>query len=87
MCRLFPCIPIFRGFLLKSVKRMCICDYVKNRIGTCEKCIFRFESELLHWVAPKHTAVFLTFCDYSLPFSDVIKLLYILAFLLPVRSL
>ena len=44
-------------------------------------------SELLHWVAPKHTAVFLTFCDYSLPFSDEIKLLYILAFLLPVRSL
>ena len=22
---------------------MCICDYVKNCIGTCEKCIFRFE--------------------------------------------
>ena len=35
--------PIFRVFLLKSVKRMCICDYVKNRIDTCEKCIFRFE--------------------------------------------
>ena len=22
---------------------MCICDYVKNCIGTCEKCIFQFE--------------------------------------------
>ena len=22
---------------------MCICDYVKNHIGTCEKCIFQFE--------------------------------------------
>ena len=43
MCRLFPCIPIFRGFLLKSVKRVCICDYDKNRIVTCEKCVFGFE--------------------------------------------
>ena len=22
---------------------MCICDYVKNRIDTCKKCVFRFE--------------------------------------------
>ena len=43
MCRLFLCIPIFRGFFIKSAKRMCICDYVKNRIDACEKCIFRFE--------------------------------------------
>ena len=34
MYRLFPCIPIFRGFFIKSAKRMCICNYVKNRIGT-----------------------------------------------------
>ena len=40
MYRLFPCIPIFRGFFIKSAKRMCICDYVKNRIGTCKKCVF-----------------------------------------------
>ena len=41
MCRLFPCIPIFREFfLLKSVKKMCTCDYVKNRIVIYEKCIF-----------------------------------------------
>ena len=24
---------------------MCICDYVKNHIGTCKKCVFRFEKE------------------------------------------
>ena len=42
MFRLFPCLPIFKGaFLLKvQKKKMCICDYVKNRIGTCQKCIF-----------------------------------------------
>ena len=44
MSRLFPCIPIFRGvFFIKSAKRMCICNYVKIRIGTCKKCAFRFE--------------------------------------------
>ena len=40
MCRLFPCIPIFRGFLLKSVKKMCMCGWFKNCIVTFEKCIF-----------------------------------------------
>ena len=36
MCMLFPCIPIFKGvFFIKSAKRMCIGDYVKNHIGTC----------------------------------------------------
>ena len=41
MCKLFPSIPIFRGvFLMKKLLKMCICDYVKNHIGTCEKCIF-----------------------------------------------
>ena len=62
MCRLFPCIPIFRGFfLLKSVKRMCICDYAKNRIGTCGKCIFWFEKRYKSIIAlgsPK------TYCLY-----------------------
>ena len=44
MCKLFPCIPIFRSsFSLKSVKRVCVCDYDKNRIVTCEKRFFRFE--------------------------------------------
>ena len=32
-----------RGFFIKSAKRMFICDYVKNRIGTCKKCVFQFE--------------------------------------------
>ena len=41
MYRLFSCIPIFRGvFLLKSVKKMCMCGCVKNCIVTCEKFIF-----------------------------------------------
>ena len=49
MWRLFPCIPIFRvggwggggvGFGLKSVKKVRMCDYVKNRIVTCENVFF-----------------------------------------------
>ena len=41
MYRLFPCIPIFRGFfMIKSTKSMCLCDYVKNRIGTCWNLCF-----------------------------------------------
>ena len=44
MCNLFPCTPISRGgVLLKSVKRVCICDYDKNRIATCEKYFLQFE--------------------------------------------
>ena len=44
MRRVFPCIPIFKGFfLLKSVKRVCIRDYDINRIVTCEQYIFQFE--------------------------------------------
>ena len=36
MYRLVRCIPIFKGdFFIKSAKRMCVCDYVKNHIGTC----------------------------------------------------
>ena len=27
-------------FFIKSAKRMCICDYVKNRIGTCSNLCF-----------------------------------------------
>ena len=34
---MFPCIPIFRRFLLlKSVKTMWMRDYIKNHIVTCE---------------------------------------------------
>ena len=43
MYRLVPCIPILGGAVIKSVKRMCICDYIKNRIGTCKNVFFRFE--------------------------------------------
>ena len=43
MYRLFPCITIFRGVFIKSAKKMCICDYVKNCIGTCKKCAFGLE--------------------------------------------
>ena len=45
MCRLFPCIPISRGFffLLKSVEKMCMCVGVKNHIATCEKFMFLCE--------------------------------------------
>ena len=39
MCRLFPCIPIFREGYQKC-KKMCLCDSIKNRIGTCEKCVY-----------------------------------------------
>ena len=60
MCMLFPCIPIFRGvFLLKSVKRMCICDYVKIALVLVKNVFFQFEkgiSELSRWVAQKYTA-------------------------------
>ena len=35
--------PFLGGFFIKSAKRMCICDYVENRIGTCKKYVFRFE--------------------------------------------
>ena len=44
MCRLFPCIPIFRWFFfIKSAKKICICDYFKNCINICKKCAFPFE--------------------------------------------
>ena len=31
------------GWWLKSVKRVCICDYDKNHIFISEKCFSRFE--------------------------------------------
>ena len=41
MCRLLPCIPIFRGaFLVKKCKKVCMCVGVKNCIVTCEQFIF-----------------------------------------------
>ena len=38
---------------------MCICDYVKNCIGTCKKCVFMWKKGISRWVskiATKHTA-------------------------------
>ena len=38
---------------------MCICDYVEDHIGSCAKFFFDVKngiSELLHWVAQKHTS-------------------------------
>ena len=45
MCRLFPCIPIFRGgggggLIKKCKKKICMRHYVNNRIVACEKLIF-----------------------------------------------
>ena len=52
MYRLFPWIPIFKDFFIKSAKRMGICDYVKNRNDTCKKCVFRFEKVYKRIIAP-----------------------------------
>ena len=53
MCRLFPYIPIFKGvFLVKSVKKMCMCAGVKNHIVTCEKCMFWCEKGYKWILAP-----------------------------------
>ena len=44
MYRFVPCIPILGGEeVIKSVKRMYICDYVKSHIGTYKNCVFKFE--------------------------------------------
>ena len=53
MCRLFCCIPIFRGGgggggggLIKKCKKMCMCVGVKNRIVTCKKFMFWSEKKV-----------------------------------------
>ena len=60
MYSFFPCIPIFRWFFsIESVKRMCICDYVKIALLLVKNVFFSLKksiSEFLHWVAQKHTA-------------------------------
>ena len=43
MYRLFPYIPIFRGFSIKNCQKMCMYVWVKNDIVTCEKFIFCYE--------------------------------------------
>ena len=54
----------FRGFfyLIKSLKRMCISDYVKNRIGTCKNVFFGLKKrykQINVQDIPKHTALFI----------------------------
>ena len=60
MCRLFPCIPIFRGFCrLKSVKKMCLCDIIKIALLPMKSVFINMKkgmSELGAWLAAKHTA-------------------------------
>ena len=63
MYGLFPCIPIFRYlfFSIKSVQRMCICDYVKIALLLANFVFFGLKKgirQLLHWVAQKHTGYF-----------------------------
>ena len=54
MYRLFPC--ILGVVFIKSTKRMCIYDYVKNRISTLYFDVKKGISRLLRHVAAKHTA-------------------------------
>ena len=61
MYRLFSFIPIFReDFLIKSAKRMCICDYIKNRISTFYSLCFDVKKGISRWlrqIAAKYTAI------------------------------
>ena len=77
MCRLFPCIPILGVFLIKKCKKkMCMSVGVKNRIATCEKCIFLCEKGY-KWIlalgSPKNTLLIfiITICDAFLNFPDL----------------
>ena len=58
-CRLFPCIPIFRGFFrLKSVKKMCLCDVIKTALLFMKSIFINVKkgmSKLGRWLAAKHT--------------------------------
>ena len=41
MCRLFPCIPIFRGFFpIKKCKKMCLCDKIKKKTMLLMRNVF-----------------------------------------------
>ena len=40
-----------RGFFIKSAKRMCICDYVKNHVGTCKNVFFGLKKGISGWVS------------------------------------
>ena len=60
MCRLFRCVPIFKGiFLLKSVKKCVYVIMLKIALLLVKNVFFGLNkgiSELLRWAAPTHTA-------------------------------
>ena len=59
MYRLFSFIPIFRGdFLIKSAKRMCICDYIKNRISTLYNLRFDVKKGYKQKIAPDRCKIY-----------------------------
>ena len=60
MCRLFPCIPIFRGFYIKKTfKKKCVCVVGLKIALLLVKNVFinmkNDMSELSCWVAAKQT--------------------------------
>ena len=63
MYRLVPCIPVFRGFFFnKSAKRMCICNYVKNCIGTFQNLCFDVKKGYKQIIVLDHCK---THCSWS----------------------
>ena len=60
MCRLFPCIPIFRWFFLLKVQKRCVYVIIlKIALIFVKNVLFRLKkgmSELLHWATQKHFA-------------------------------
>ena len=60
MYRLFPCIPIFRGFFLLKVQKGCVYVIMLKIALVLFKICFDVKkciSRLLRYVAAKHTAV------------------------------
>ena len=77
MYRLFPCIPIFRGFFLLKVQKECV-YVIMLKIALVLAKVYvlvgkKGISELSRWVAQKHTAHFYSFLYFFLHYN----LLYI----------
>ena len=77
ICRLFPCIPIFRGGGIKSVKRVCIWDYDKNCIVTCEKCFFQFEWGYKRKSVPGSPKTYCLWCPKNVSKESKAKMLFL----------
>ena len=63
---------------------MCICDYVKNRISTCEKCAFQFEKRYKRVRAldnPKHIILIINLLFYVTNLCVMLLLHYMLVLL------